>query len=263
MLSKYYTLKLKLFFMFLSVVEKLDPVKKIFVELYQICTPWLGVKRKLMQEVCANYGKLLSTGLSKVSQRTRDGKSVYYVLTTYFGYAKFYKVEYINKLTNRNVNSFVSIFVPALSGDSVDNIIMKKTCLYKGWVLTPKQGLMALKALRKKSVDLHWDSPACDEHSLAIWAKAGLDYLSGKHAYFMYQGITKTECEKELRCIMYLMLRDVKDKEHYVNQIQECMYLALEKQSTSRDLELQKRLKTLLIDVEKAGYKHFWAKYYK
>ena len=146
-------------------------------KLYQNLTFWLGVKRMLMRESCNNYGKLLSTGLSEVWQRTTDTKRItYYMLKTNFGYARFYRYEYVDKGTNKNVNVFASCVIPALCGEDVrDQIITKKVLLCSGWVLTQRQGIKMIKQIQKASKDLNWRSPPCDEADGYTHAKSALD----------------------------------------------------------------------------------------
>ena len=243
---------------------KMEPIIEFIKKIYQTCTPWYGFKRKLMNEFCCNYGKLLETGLSYVSQRTRDGKSVYYILTTYFGHVKLYRKVYVDKQTKRNVNAFLNLFVPALCGtDKTESIIEKKECLYKGWALTRNQAMTALKEIRKLAKDLIWDAMV-DAKGVYSDAETAYKYLCGKHVYFMYDGITEDECEKELRVQIYLMQRDLKpdDFDKYVYSIQECMYLSLEPKSDDRNKKLKKLLKDLMKKIEKDGYKSFWLRYF-
>lgn len=242
---------------------KMGPVYDWFKKVYQICTPWFGPKRMLMREAQSNYGKLLDTGLSKVYQRTRDGKTVYYLLTTHFGYIKFYKKEFIDTKTKKNVNTFLHVVVPGLCGeDNTDTLIEKKVCLYKGWGLTQKQCLNALLAIRKLSKDLNWEAGICDEYASYRWAEAALQYLNGKDVYFTYKTISKQEAEKEFREQIYLIQRDIVNRDKYVMDIQNLMFKALEKPSDERNKELVKGLKELLKKFEKAGYKKFWTRYY-
>ena len=227
-------------------------------KLYQNLTFWLGVKRMLMLESCNNYGKLLSTGLSEVWQRTTDtNKTTYYKLRTDFGYARFYRYDYIDKTTNKNVNVFTSCVIPALCGeDESDRIITKKVLLCSGWVLTQKQGIKMIKQIQKASRDLRWCSPPCDEKYSYCVAKNALDYLNGKHTYFSCDG------DKGLREAIYLIQRDIENKVRYVYDIQQIMYKVLERNTKKRNAELKVMLGTLLQKFETDGYKKFWLRYF-
>ena len=241
----------------------MEPVYTFFKRAHQFLTPWLGVKRKLMEQVRINYGKLLSDGLSMVYQRTRDGSNIYYLLTTYFGRVKFYRIDFIDKKTRKNTNIFLSGVIPALCGeDNTNNIEQKKVCLYKGWCFTKKQALKALKAIRDNSKKLNWYAPMCDEVSSYTWAKSALDYLNGKHVYFICPEDTELEKEMHFREEVFLIMRDIENRNKYVSDIQGIVYKALEEISEERNKELKKRLKDLLKKFEKAGYKKFWLKYY-
>ena len=242
---------------------KMEPVVQFIKKAYQICTPWFGPKRMLMKEAQGNYGKLLNSGLSFVYQRTRDGKTVYYLLTTYFGYIKFYRKEFVDKKTKKNINTFMHLVIPGLCGeDNTDTITEKKVCLYKGWGLTQKQCLNALMTIRKLSKNLNWESGICDEYASYRWAETALNYLKGKKVYFMYDKMTKEEAEKEFREQIYLIQRDIQNRDKYTMDIQNLMFKVLEKPSDMRNKELVNGLKELLKKFEKAGYKKFWTRYY-
>lgn len=234
-----------------------DKIKKV----YQICTPWFGHKRWLMNEVCCNYGKLLETGLSTVGQRSRDGSCEYYLLTTYFGRVKFYKILYVDKKSKKPTNAFLSLVVPVVCGeDNSNEIIKEKVCVYKGWAFTHHQVLEALSEIRNKSKSLNWDVMASEKRVYKL-AEDAIKYLNGKSVYFTYKGMSKEEAEKEFRMQIYLMQRDVRDWNAYVNQIQECIELALEPQSESRNKKLKKLLKALMIKIKNAGYNSTWDLY--
>ena len=227
-------------------------------KLYQTLTFWLGVKRKLMEECLNNYGKLLNTGLSKVCVRTTDTNTpVYYTLRTDFGYARFYRYEYVDKKTNKNVNVFISGVIPALCGeDTRDQIITKKVLLCSGWVLTQKQGVKMIRRIQKASKDLRWCSQPCDEKFSYSWARIALDYLNGKRVYF--------SCDKDkgLREDIYLIQRDIVDRKEYSFEIGSIMRKALEKNTKKRNVELKVMLGILLQKFEQKGYKKFWLRYF-
>ena len=72
----------------------------------------------------------------------------------------------------------------------------------------------------------------------------------------------KEEAEKGLREQIYLIQRDIVNRDKYVMDIQNLMFKVLEKPSNERNEELVKGLKELLKKFEKAGYKKFWTRYY-
>ena len=241
---------------------KAQPVYDKIKKLYQICTPWFGHKRWLMNEVCCNYGKLLETGLSMVGQRSRDGSCEYYLLTTYFGRVKFYKILYIDKKSKKPTNAFLNLVVPAVCGeDHSSEIVREKVCLYKGWAFTRHQVLEALSEIRNKSKSLNWDIMA-EEKRVYTLAKDALKYLNGKSVYFTYDGMPEEEAEKELRIQIYLMQRDVKDWYAYTDKIQECMELVLDKPTPERNKKLKMLLRHLMNTIAQRGYKSTWTLYF-
>lgn len=253
-----------------NIKEFSSKIWKMMKRFYQIITPWYGHRRWLLHQCDCNWGKLLDGGLSWSYQRTRGNKTVYYKLTTSFGRVKFYKHEYIDTKTKENVNTFLSVFIPALCGDenADEGIVEQKTLLYKGWAWTRKQTIQSLKTIKELAKDLSWEFDIVGgEMNAYEVARQCYDCLCGERVWWLCcDNITETKKDKLLCSYIHRIRKELNyDKESW-GICGELIYktedLSLEDQTKERDEELKKNLEMILKKLENIECKHCWEKYY-
>lgn len=258
------------YYIWWNIKEFSNKIWGIMKKFYQIITPWYGHRRWLLHQCDCNYGKLLASGLSWSYQRTTNRKTVYYKLITSFGRVKFYKYEFINTKTKENINTFISVFVPALCGDknADEGIVEQKTLLYKGWTWTCKQTIKSLKTIKELAKDLSWEFDVVSgEMKAHSEARQCYDCLCGKHVWWLcYDNITETKKDKLLCLCIHGIREELKcDRESwnacgkFICKIED---LSLEDQTKERDKELKKNLKIIMEKLENIECKHCWEKYY-